>query len=112
MAKVGAGLIIPGYLYPLNELNVYCSFENRIDGGWEGDLKSLCSWCGRRFTVRKGVLDVIHGITRNANLTSDKSPCLELPAGAWDAPRLLSECPLCHKPLKYSSFIVDNRDPY
>ena len=88
MAKVGAGLIIPGYLYPLNELNVYCSIENRIDGGWEGDLKSSCSWCGRRFTVRKGVLDVIHGITRNANLTPDKSPCLELPVEAWDKPRL------------------------
>ena len=44
-----------------------------------------------------------------ANLSPDQSPCLELPDKAWDEPRLLSECPLCRKPLRFNPFIVDNR---
>lgn len=52
---------------------------------------------------------VINGITRNANLTDNQSPCLDLPAEAWDEPQLLSACPLCRQPLKFNPFVVDNR---
>ncbi len=68
-----------------------------------------CEWCGQGFTPSATVLDAIHGISRNANLSLDQSPCLELPAEAWDELRLLSECPHCHEPLKFNPFIVDNR---
>ena len=37
---------------------------------------------------------------------------LELPAETRNEPRLLSECPYCHKPLRFNPFIVDNRDMY
>lgn len=53
------------------------------------------------------------GITRNSGLEPEGSlPCLNLPVEAWDEPRLLSECPLCHAPLKFNPFVVDNRDRY
>ena len=35
--------------------------------------------------------------------------CSKLSKEAWDEPRLLSECPKCHKPLKFNPFIVDNK---
>lgn len=41
-------------------------------------------------------------------MSPNQSPCLELPSEAWKEPRLFSECPLCHKPLKLNPFIVDN----
>jgi len=60
----------------------------------------------------KVVLNGIEGITRAAGLSPDQSPCLHLPAEVWDGPRLLSKCPLCHKPLRFNPFIVDNRYKY
>ena len=66
----------------------------------------------QRFPVSPEILDVIRAINRNANLSPDQSPCLELPDEAWNEPRLLSECPFCHKPLKFNPFIVDNRERY
>jgi len=71
-----------------------------------------CAWCSQRFPVGEKTLDLIRDINRNANLSPDQSPCLELPAEAWDEPGLLSECPLCHRPLKFNPFIVDNRESY
>ena len=75
---------------------------------WDEIIKVTCRWCGKRFSVPDKILDVIRAINRNANLSPDKSPCLELPDEAWEEPKLLSECPLCHKPLKFNPFIVDN----
>ena len=77
---------------------------------WDTDLTAVCAWCGRRVAAPEVVLDAIRGIT--AHLTPDQAPCLELPPEAWDEPRLLSECPLCRKLLKFNPFIVDNRDRY
>jgi WD40 repeat protein len=68
-----------------------------------------CEWCGQRFTPGTVVIDAIHGIARNAKLSLEQSPCVELPDEAWEEPRLLSECPYCHKALKFNPFIVDNR---
>ena len=58
------------------------------------------------------ILDTIAAITRTARIGLDDSPCLSLPAEAWDEPRLVGECPLCHEPLKFNPFVLDNRDRY
>jgi len=52
----------------------------------------------------------IDAINRNANLSPDEYPCLELFEEAWDEPGLLSECPLWHRPLNFNPFVTDNRD--
>jgi WD40 repeat protein len=80
--------------------------------GWDEHLTALCPWCGQRFIVEKDILAVIRDIQGQSGLTPDHSPCLSLPDEAWEEPRLLSECPKCHKPLKFNPFIVDNRDRY
>lgn len=79
---------------------------------WDDSITTVCLWCGQRFSVPEKILDVIRAINRDAGLTPDQSPCLELPAEAWAEPKLLSECPFCHKPLKYNPFIVDNKGKY
>ncbi len=81
-------------------------------GHWDDAIKALCSWCGQRGPVSDDILNVIEGINRNANISPFQSPCHELPSEAWDEPRLRSECPLCHKPLRFNPFVVDNRDRY
>jgi WD40 repeat protein len=86
--------------------------KKRSNGRWDDYITSLCQWCGQRFPVSDKILDVIRAINRNAGLSPDQSTCLELPDEAWEEPRLLSECPLCHKPLKFNPFIVDNRERY
>ncbi len=78
-------------------------------GRWDDSIKTACLWCGGRFRVHEEILDLIRVINRNNNLSPNQSPCLDLPKEAWDEPRLLSECPLCHKPLKFNPFVVDNR---
>jgi len=86
--------------------------KKRSNGRWDDYITSLCQWCGQRFPVSDKILDVIRAINRNAGLSPDQSICLELPDEAWEEPRLLSECPLCHRPLKFNPFIVDNRGRY
>ena len=54
------------------------------------------------------MLDAIEQL--NTCVTSNQAPCLALPDEAWDEPLLLSECPRCHKLLKFNPFIVDNRE--
>jgi len=79
---------------------------------WVDSIKATFQWCGQRFPVSSKILNVISAINRDAKLSPGQSPCLELPKEAWDEPRLISECPLCHKPLKFNPFIVDNRGRY
>jgi WD40 repeat protein len=81
-------------------------------GGWDSAFTAVCDACGRRFSAPAAVLDSITAITRDARLGPNDSPCLNLPAEAWAEPHLLSECPLCHEPLKFNPFVVDNRDRY
>lgn len=81
-------------------------------GGWEKKIETVCPWCTRWFAVKEKILQEIRGINLSANLSPDQSPCLELPDEAWEESGLLSECPLCRKPLKFNPFIVDNRDRY
>ncbi|MFC1892852.1 DUF4062 domain-containing protein [Chloroflexota bacterium] len=79
---------------------------------WDSWLTARCAWCGKRFPAPDEILDVIRGINQDAKLSPDQSPCLELPAEAWEEPRLISECPHCRKPLKFNPFIVDNKERY
>jgi len=85
---------------------------NQINSVWDDKLTTVCEWCGHRFSTPDEILEMIEDIQRNANLTPDQSPCLDLPVEAWEEPKLLSECPSCHQPLKYNPFVVDNRDKY
>jgi hypothetical protein len=82
------------------------------NGRWTDDVMIGCKWCGQRLPVANEILDVIAAITRDVNLHLDQSPCLELPEEAWEEPRLLSECLVCNKPLKFNPFVVDNRELY
>ena len=75
---------------------------------WDRHITAPCQWCGERFVVDDVVLDTIVSMT--SHLAHDESPCMELPPDAWDEPRLRSECPLCHQPLRFNPFVVDNRE--
>jgi WD40 repeat protein len=79
-------------------------------GRWDDAVTALCDTCGQRFPAPDAALDTIAAITRAARLDPADSPCLKLPADAWEDRRLLSQCPLCHEPLKFNPFVVDNRD--
>jgi WD40 repeat protein len=81
-------------------------------GRWDDALTVLCDACGQRLPAPAVILDTIAAITRTARIGPHDSPYLSLPAEAWDEPRLVSECPLCHEPLKFNPFVVDNRDRY
>ncbi|MDY6990290.1 MAG: TIR domain-containing protein [Thermodesulfobacteriota bacterium] len=96
----------------LTPVRLWLRGQNQDPDHWDENVTTMCQACGKRFPVSNEILDIITSINRNANLFPDQSPCLELPDEAWDEPKLISECPLCHKPLKFNPFIVDNRDRY
>ncbi|HVR30787.1 MAG TPA: NACHT domain-containing protein [Thermoanaerobaculia bacterium] len=81
-------------------------------GHWDDTPTTACAWCGQRFPTPGAVLHTITAIARDARLSENGSPCLELPREAWDEPRLLSACPHCHQPLRLNPFVVDDRDRY
>lgn len=74
-------------------------------GVWEENITAICQWCGGRFPVSEEIFEAI----KDKKLSPIQSPCLDLPEEAWDDQKLLSECPLCHLPLKFNPFIVDNK---
>jgi len=104
------GLNFPTAMPVVTPVRFWLFGDGVNNGRWADEVMTGCKWCGQRFPVPNEIFNCIVGITRNVNLSPDQSPCLELPDEAWEEPRLLSECPLCHKPLKYNPFIVDNRD--
>jgi hypothetical protein len=77
---------------------------------WDGSISTTCYWCGKRFAAAEEVLDAIGTHRHDVSLLPEESLDLGLLPDAWDDPRLLSECPRCHQPLRYNPFIVDNRD--
>ena len=79
---------------------------------WDDNITTVCGWCGKRIVAEKKILDTIAGITRDARFSPEDSPCLKLPAEAFNDPRLVSACPHCHQPLKFNPFVVDNKDRY
>ena len=105
-------LNLPMELHIATPIRIWLYGKDRDDGHWDDEITAVCQWCDKRFLVADKILDVIMAIARDANLSPDQFPCLELPKEAWNEPKLLSECPLCHKPLKFNPFIVDNREHY
>jgi WD40 repeat protein len=87
---------------------IWCHGWKGIAGQWQSTIQAGCPWCGERFPVADEVLEVIKGIERQAGLSLDQSPCLDLPEDVWDTAGLLSECPHCHRPLMFNPFIVDH----
>jgi hypothetical protein len=78
-------------------------------GRWDAALTAVCAACGGRLSVPTHILDTITAITSAARLEIAASPFATFPAEAWADPRLLSECPLCHEPLRFNPFVVDNK---
>jgi WD40 repeat protein len=112
---LGSGEVIPLTLSNLSidipyvtpsRIWLYERFENKAR--WEDQVNTTCPWCGKRFPVASEILDEILAINQDAGITPDQSPCLTLPAKAWDEKILISECTFCHKTLRFNPFIVDN----
>jgi hypothetical protein len=78
-------------------------------GSWSPDITNYCPYCDTLFPTSRILLDTIYALNRNSNIGPDDSPCVKLPAEAWDEPKLLSECPKCKGKLKFNPFVMDNR---
>jgi telomerase protein component 1 len=78
--------------------------------GSKAGAAAVCKWCGRIFGIPQSLRRRLKPILLELN--SGESPLLSLADDAWSQPQLLSECPLCHKPLKFNPFIVDSRGRY
>ena len=75
----------------------------------KGGATAVCLWCGCGFPVRDEVLRAITAITSEVGLSSEQSPCLELPATVWKDQRLVSWCPQCDRALRFNPFFEDYR---
>lgn len=116
-SKVGEVILLSSLNFPMESpvatpVRIWLHGENENDGHWDDNITAVCQWCGQRFPVADEILNVIAAIARDARLSPDQSPCLELPDEAWEEPKLVSECPMCHSPLKFNPFIVDNMGRY
>jgi len=94
----------------VNSIRIWNFPKNIGQGHWDENIKTTCPWCGTRFPVSNKLLDVIERMNLEANQSSGQSSNLHLSAKAWEDQRLLSECPHCHKPLKFNPFVVDNKE--
>lgn len=74
------------------------------------DHNADCLNCGSRFVPPQEVITTIDEITKEAGLTPDQSPCLELPDEAWEHPGLISECPKCKEKIKFNPFIAGGEE--
>lgn len=77
---------------------------------WDDKSTFVCKWCGRRCPLSASVSEVLRSIAGNVGHLGESARCEELPPEAWDERGLLSECPHCHRPLKFNPVVVDNRD--
>ena len=59
-----------------------------------------CPFCAHEFPPPPEVVAAIHVLT--ATLEPGQSPCLDLPAAAFDDPRLLAACPHCGREIRFS----------
>jgi WD40 repeat protein len=73
-------------------------------GTWDDKISADCLWCGNRFEVSDEILNDIREIEKEY-----KTPNGWISDEAWEDQRLISECPECHKKLKFNPFIVDNK---
>jgi len=74
-------------------------------GGRSGRALCRCSACGTQFAPADEIISAIHALS--GDMGPAQSPCLDLPAAAFDDPRLLSPCPHCNEPLKFNPFLVN-----
>jgi hypothetical protein len=101
-------------------------------GEWDDSPTARCEWCGQRLTPSQAVIAAIREMNERSSPRVDerkaRGPLARLirhrknkapratsagaSAEALHDPRLLTECPLCHRPLRFNPFIVDNRDRY
>jgi len=87
-----------------------------IQDVWDYEFKQYtglivdCPSCNQRFSPAKSVIVTIKNLNIKACLEPNQSPCLELPAKAWEHPGLLSECLNCGEKLKFNPFIAGGED--
>ncbi len=70
---------------------------------WDEYIKADCPFCGTLFNISDEKINIIKEVENKY-----KKPNGWIADKAWDDPRLISECPLCHEKLKFNPFIVDN----
>ena len=69
---------------------------------WDKNVIADCYWCDNQFIVLDEIVNNIIKIEREFK---KKNRWI---FDAWDDPRLISECPVCSKKIKFNPFIVDN----
>jgi len=74
------------------------------------EIFSLCPVCGERTVGNELVVNKIEELNKKYGLVPGDSPCLKLPAGAWEDPGLISSCPGCWTVLKVNPFIAQGDD--
>ncbi|MFY9573960.1 MAG: hypothetical protein WAV20_21390 [Blastocatellia bacterium] len=109
----GTPVVTPVRLWKFGQWSLYRPTEDgpyerrQVQPGvWSDELTVFCDWCGERPVPPSSVLEAIRGIAKDARLEPGDSPCLKLPDEAWNEPRLLSHCSVCHESLKYNPFVV------
>jgi hypothetical protein len=110
--KFGPPVITPVRLWVYTSRWWHSITNRKPQADWAKEITFGCNWCGSRLQTPAGILDAIGGVSRDAKLSDDQSPCTELPAEAWEERRLLSDCPHCRQPLRFNPFVVDNRERY
>jgi WD40 repeat protein len=73
-------------------------------GFWDDNIEADCQWCGNRFKVADDIINTIKKIEKKYKKSNGW-----IADEAWEDPRLISECPECHKEFKFNPFIVDNK---
>lgn len=96
----GAGLVVAGneigelFFLRLEAAQLVIPFVTAVRlynfdrSDWNPEPTVVCLRCGARFTPPPDAIDAVHGITKDAGLSPDESPCATLPDEAWDEPRL------------------------
>jgi NACHT domain- and WD repeat-containing protein len=70
---------------------------------WDEYIKAECPFCGSLFKISDEKINTIKEVGNKYKKTNGW-----IVDDAWDDPRLVSECFICHEKLKFNPFIVDN----
>jgi WD40 repeat protein len=89
----GPVIITASYLWNFEEHQYFGPF-------WD------CPLCGSRYELPQNIIATVQNRLSMNSIGSFNSPCLYLPEEAWEDSALLSECPKCHKRLKFNPFIA------
>ena len=90
-------------------VRIRISTPNKDTWYWDDAIRAACRNCGQRFAVPAMIIGFIREISLYGDWVSRQLSRHQTPDQAWNDPRLLSECPLCGKPLRFNPFLVDNR---